>query len=238
LRRSRNENPVKKTEAQVRFLSLVDVLEPLSAEELEDLATRCPDIRLEKGQEFHRPQEHDEGLYLIKEGWVRVYKLGPRREQLTFDLINSGTVLTAQGLRGVHAQAMEPSAIAFLSRENLVYFIRRNPEVGLRLMDVLAERLRLMNERMADVVCKDVRARLAVLILHLVYSEGVVTHEGFEIPAHYTHEQLASMIGARRVAVTRAFKQLRDARALWVGRRRIHVRDLQILEGIADQERQ
>jgi CRP/FNR family transcriptional regulator, cyclic AMP receptor protein len=222
---------------QVRLLSLVDVLEPLSAEELEDLATRCPDIRLEKGQEFHRPQEHDEGLYLIKEGLVRIYERGSRGKQITFDLVNSGTVLTARRLRGVHAQAMGPSVITFMSRENLEHLIRKKPEVGLRLMDILAERLHLMDGRMADMVHKDVCARLAGLILHLVYSEGVVTHEGFEISAHYTHEQLASMIGARRVAVTRAFKQLRDAGAVRVRRRRIHVRDLQTLQSIADQER-
>jgi CRP/FNR family transcriptional regulator, cyclic AMP receptor protein len=56
---------------QVKTLSLVDVLEPLSSEELEKLATRCPDIRIEKGEDFYCPKEHDGGLFLMKEGRVR-----------------------------------------------------------------------------------------------------------------------------------------------------------------------
>ena len=53
---------------QTKLLSLVDILEPLSQEELEELAARCPDIRLKKGEEYYRSEEHDGGLFLIKEG--------------------------------------------------------------------------------------------------------------------------------------------------------------------------
>jgi CRP-like cAMP-binding protein len=65
-------------QAQVKALSLIDVLEPLSAEELEELADRCPDVRLQKGEDFYRPKKDDGGLFLIKEGRVRVYKAGVR----------------------------------------------------------------------------------------------------------------------------------------------------------------
>jgi CRP-like cAMP-binding protein len=62
---------------QAELLSLVDVLEPLAREELEELAARCPDIRLKRGEDFYRPEEHDGGLFLIKQGRVRIYKLTP-----------------------------------------------------------------------------------------------------------------------------------------------------------------
>lgn len=42
-------------EREERLLSLVDVLEPLSEEELEDLARRCHDIRVQAGEEFYNP---------------------------------------------------------------------------------------------------------------------------------------------------------------------------------------
>jgi CRP/FNR family cyclic AMP-dependent transcriptional regulator len=168
-------------QSQVKLLSLVDVL-PLSAEELAELATRCPDIRLEKGQEFYQSQQHDGGLYLIKEGRVLVYKLTSSGEQLTLALLGAGTALTARRLEGLHARALEPSVVAFMQREDLKYFLRRNPEMGLRLMDLLAERLRLMDGRMSDVIHKEVPARLASLILQLLGEEGIVVGRDYVIP--------------------------------------------------------
>jgi CRP/FNR family cyclic AMP-dependent transcriptional regulator len=215
----------------------VDVLEPLSEEELEELAIRCSDIRLGRGEDFYRSEEHDGGLFLIKEGRVRIYKLTPTGKQLTLALLSAGTALTSRRLQGLHAQALKPSVIAFMKREELERFIRRSPEVGMRLADLLAERLRLMDERMSDVVHKEVPARLASLILQLLDSEGVVSGEGYEIAGPYTYEELGTMIGAKRVAVTRAFKRLRESGVVEVERGRIRVKDIDTLERIAEEER-
>ena len=222
---------------QAKLLSLVDVLESPSEEELEELAARCPDIRLKRGEDFYRPEEHDGGLFLIKEGRVRIYKLTPSGKQLTLVLESTGTAISSRRLQGLHAQALEPSVIAFMKREELERLIRKSPEVGVRLADLLAERLRLMDERMSDVIHKEVPARLASVILQLLDSEGVVSGEGYEIAGPYTYEELGTMIGAKRVAVTRAFKRLREAGAVEVERGRIHVKDIDSLERIAKEER-
>ena len=50
-------------EEQVRLLSVVDILGPLSAEELEDLAKHLPDTYLEEGDVLYTPQKGpDSGL--------------------------------------------------------------------------------------------------------------------------------------------------------------------------------
>jgi CRP/FNR family transcriptional regulator, cyclic AMP receptor protein len=222
---------------QTELLSLVDVLEPLSEEELEELATRCSDIRLRRGEDFYRSEVHDGGLFLIKGGRVRIYKLTPTGKQLTLALLSAGTALTSRRLQGLHSQALKPSAIAFMRREDLERLIRKSPKVGMHLADLLAERLRLMDERMSDVIHKEVPARLASLTLQLLDSEGVVSGEGYEIAGPYTYEELGTMIGAKRVAVTRAFKRLREAGAVEVERGRIQVKDIDALEHIAEEER-
>ena len=228
-------------ERQVKLLSFVDVLEPLSEEELRELAERCPDIRLQSGEDFYRPEEHDGGLFLIKEGRVRVYLTTATGKEVTLDLLGSGTVLWARRLElvdapSVDAQSVEPTVLSFMRREDLDRFILKNPEVGLRMMDLLAERLGSSNERMAEVAHKDVVSRLASQILRLLESEGVVDPEGYKLPAAYTHEELGTMIGAGRVAVSRALKDLREAGAVQTGRATVHVRDTEILERIARTE--
>ena len=219
------------------LLSLVDVLEPLSEEELEEVSTRCPSFSLEADQEFYGSPEHDGGLFLLEEGHVVIYKRTSSGRQITFAVHSEGTVLPALRLHGLIARALEPSVFAFMSREDLEYFLRRKPQMGLRLMDILAENLHLMDARISEVIHKRVSARLASLIAWLIDEEGIVVGSGDRVvPYPYTHEQLGTIIGARRVAVTLAFRVLQDEGAVQVRRRRIHVKDLNLLQRIAEQE--
>jgi CRP/FNR family transcriptional regulator len=78
---------------------------------------------------------------------------------------------------------------------------------------------------------------LASTILRLADGEGVLTEEGTLMSGRYTNERLGSMIGAKRVAVSRAFKLLRKAGAVEVRRRRIYVKDREVLERIAHRRR-
>jgi CRP/FNR family transcriptional regulator, cyclic AMP receptor protein len=222
---------------EVKLLSLVDVLEPLSEEELEEVSTRCPSFSLDADQEFYASSEHDGGLFLLEEGHVVIYKMTSSGKQITFAVHSAGTVLPAQTLQGLSAKAIESSVLAYMSREDLEYFLRRKPQMGLRLMDLLAENLHLMDARISDVFHKRVSASLANLIAWLIEEEGIVEGIGdLVIPYHYTHEQLGTIIGARRVAVTLAFRALQDEGVVELRQRRIHVKDLNLLQRIAEQE--
>src|SRR5215212_7233210 len=222
---------------EVKLLSLVDILEPLSEEELEEVSTRCPSFNLDAGQEFYASSEHNGGLFLLEEGHVVIYKRTSSGKQITFAVHSAGTVLPALRLQGLAAKAIESSDLAFMGREDLEYFLRRKPQMGLRLMDLLAENLRLMDSRISDVIHKRVSARLASLIDWLIDEEGIVDGSGDRvIPYHYTHEQLGTIIGARRVAVTLAFSALQDKGIVELRGRRVHVKDLNRLKRIAEQE--
>ena len=94
-----------------------------------------------------------------------------------------------------------------------------------------------MDARISDVIHKRVYARLASLIAWLIGEEGIVAESGDRvIPYPYTHEQLGTIIGARRVAVTLAFRALQDEGVVELRRRRIYVKDLNRLQRIAEQE--
>ena len=142
--------------------------------------------------------------------------------------------LTGQSLKGLYVRALTPSTVVSLRREEIERLIMNTPEVGLRLVHELAQRLHDSEARYADIVNKDVPARLATQILTLVDSEGEVSSDSYRIPTHYTHEQLASMIGSKRVAVTRAFRKLEEAGAVDLEDRRIVVRDLDALKELAE----
>ena len=225
-------------EEQIRLLSMVDILGPLSDEEMEDLAKRAPDTFLEQEDILYTPKEGTERLFILKKGRVQLYEIGESGDELTLSVIEEGDVfgemtLTGQSLSGLYVRALTPSTVVSMRREDVEHLIMNKPEVGLRLVRDLALRLHASEARYADVVGKGVPARLATLILTLVDSEGVRSSESYRIPTHYTHERLASMIGCGRVAVTRAFRKLEEGRAVQLKDRRILVKDIDALKDLA-----
>jgi CRP/FNR family transcriptional regulator len=220
---------------EIRLLSMVDVLGPLSDEQMEDLARRAPDTFLDEEDILYTPKEGTERLFVLKKGRVQLYEVNAEGDEVTLSVIEDGNVfgemaLTGQSLMGLYVRAIEPSMVVSLRRGDVEELIRQTPEVGLRLVRDLAERLHDLERRYADMVGKDVPARLATLILTLVDSEGVVSSESYLIPNHYTHDQLASMIGCKRVAVTRAFRKLEEGGAVVLKERRIVVKDMYALK--------
>jgi CRP/FNR family cyclic AMP-dependent transcriptional regulator len=224
---------------EIRLLSMVDILGPLSDEEMEDLARRTPDTFLEQEDILYTPKEGTERLFILKKGRVQLYEVDQAGDEITLSVVEDGNVfgemaLIGQSLSGLYVRALTPSTVVSLRREDLEHLIMNKPEVGLRLVRELAQRLHASEVRYANVVGKDVPARLAPLILTLVDSEGVVSSESYRIPTHYTHEQLASMIGCKRVAVTRAFRKLEEGGAVVLKARRIVVKDANALKEMAE----
>jgi CRP/FNR family cyclic AMP-dependent transcriptional regulator len=223
---------------KIQLLSMVDILEPLSQEQIEEVLQRVPDAHFEQGQILYAPENRSEALFLLKRGRVRIYKLDQEGREFTLDVVEASTIfgemaLTAQRLWGAYAEAMEPTDVCILKSEDVESLVRDHPDVGLKMIRVLSERLRLCENRLEDIGLKSVPARLASLILQLAESEGIMTSEGPKIPTHYAHWQLAAMVGASRVSVTKAFAQLQDVAAVELKRRRIHIRDVAALERAA-----
>jgi CRP/FNR family transcriptional regulator, cyclic AMP receptor protein len=226
-------------EEKLRLLSMVDILEPLSRAEIKELSLRIPDTYFQRGQILYTPKERSEALFMLKKGRVRIYRVGRDGRELTLTVVGAGTVfgemsLTAQRLENAYAEAMEPTVVCKMKRHDLERLVMDKPQVGLKVMRVLSERLSLAEERMEDIALKEVPARLASFILQLIESEGLVTREGYRIPTRYTHRQLATMIGSKRETVTKSFSMLQQAGVVELKRRRIHVGDIEALKRVAD----
>src|SRR5919106_894231 len=228
-------------EQQVQLLCRVDIFEGFSNEEvrkiLSDLLQRNAEINLRSGEVFYTPREPDGKLFILTKGRVRIYKMEASRE-FTLEMVDAGTVFgevafTPHALRDAYAEAMEPSILLAMEPADVEDLIQHKPQVGIRMIELLAERLHYYETRMQDLTLKEVPARLASLILFLVESEGVQIPGEIRIPTRYTHEHLGTMIGANREAVTRAFGRLQDEGALQIRRRLIYVDDLEALERAA-----
>ena len=231
--------PVKELEC---LLAKVDILEPLPTEEVQRLALRSTAVRLEASEAFTL-EEDRETLHLLTSGRVRVHELNATGPDLTISLVEEGTVVRQSGFavrlsREWHVEALRPSTLLVLRWEDFEGLVVRNPQVGIKTIRLLSEWLAACEGRLSEMIRKEVPARLAGLILRLSEHQGVITRDGSRrIPTRYTHQQLASMLGANRESVTRAFRRLREAGAVEITDRQIYVTDADALERLANAER-
>jgi CRP-like cAMP-binding protein len=145
----------------------VDILEPLPLEELERLASLSSSMRLEAGEAVALYEDR-KMLLLLASGRVRVHEPstsgGP---DLTISMIEERTVVAQSGFasrlsRALRVEALQPSTMLILRWEDLEELVLRNPEVRIKTIRLLSERLAVCEGRLSDLIRKQVIARLAV----------------------------------------------------------------------------
>jgi CRP/FNR family transcriptional regulator, cyclic AMP receptor protein len=229
-------------EEQLWPLAKVDILQSLSSEEIERLALLSGSVYLGAGETFALDEDL-RTLLLLVSGRVRVQEPNAAGPGLTISMVEDRTVVAQTGSapqrsQPLRVEALDPSVVRVLEWEDFEDLVHRNPEVGLKTISLLSERLTVYEGRLSDLIRKKVPARLASLILGLSEHQGVVTADGSRmIPTRYTHQQLASMVGSNREALTRAFGRLRKSGAVEVRDRHIYVTDADALECLAEAER-
>ena len=223
-------------------LAEVDILTSLPSKEIERLTLISSSVHLGAGETFALDEER-RALLLLANGRVRVHEPNAAGPGLTISMVEAPTLVAQTGFaaRPSHAvavEALQPSVLRVLEGEDFEDLVHRNPEVGVKMIRLLSGRLAACEARLSDMVRKEVSARLASLILRLSEHQGTTTANGSHmIRTRYTHQQLASMVGSNREAVTRAFRRLRDAGAVQIEGRRVYVTDTRALERLANAER-
>jgi CRP/FNR family cyclic AMP-dependent transcriptional regulator len=222
------------------LLAEVNILRELPQSEVEYLARRSPMVHLAE-KESLTLGEYLQGVFLLLSGRMRVYEPTTFGNQdLTFSVVEGGTVVgqPASKPRPPRVEALEASVLMVVGWEDFEGLVVRNPHVGLKTMRLFGQRLDQYEDRLSDLIRKEVPARLAGLLLRLSEREDTMAGDGERrIPARYTHRLLASMVGSNREAVTRAFGVLRKAGAVQTRDRQIYVTDAAALAYFADARR-
>src|SRR5919107_716948 len=144
---------------RIKLLSMVDVFESLSAEELERLGSRLLDAHLETGDVFYSPDDPSEKVFILRRGKARIYKVADDDREFTLAVVDAGTMfgemtLTAQRLQGAYAQAMEPSEVSTMLRGALDPLILENPRGGLKIAHPVGGGRRRYEPRLEDITLK------------------------------------------------------------------------------------
>ncbi|MBI4286970.1 MAG: Crp/Fnr family transcriptional regulator [Chloroflexi bacterium] len=216
---------------KLNLLSMVEIFRDLNKEELQEIHDIVNMVTVRKGRIFYRPEEEAEVLFLLKRGKVLVYTITDEGKRLIIETIGPGMSfgempLTAQSMHRAFAEAAEDSQVCVLSRGDLERLLIRKPQVAIRIVQSLSQRLEDTQAKLQETTFRNATARLCRSLLR-------VARDTSELPG-LTHQELADSTGLSRETVTNILSHLRAHGLVKLGKRKIAILDRAGLQELAD----
>ncbi len=197
--------------------------------------------RLRSRQYVYHQGDPAHAVYLIDSGMVKLARLTDDAREMILEFLGPGEVFGAadfleRPMTEEFAQALEPTTVQVIRRPDFEALAERRPSILVAVSRMLGRRSRDFVVRLADMVSKDARHRLADLLDGLADHFGVPTDGGVAFPGRLTHVDLGNYIGSARETVTEALSDFaKDERIRRKGRKIIVTRRLGE-EGAAEAE--
>jgi len=189
---------------------------PLFAAVTDDALSAIADLLIErrvpKNQTIVEEGLSGDYMYVIREGQVKVTKLSGDGREKILELLGPGDFFGEMSLlddapRSASVKSLTETHILALSRPDFLKELRRNPDLGMAVIQELTRRVRQMDEQASSLSFQRVRERTQGLLVRLAKDD--VSRIGRRVTPPLTHQQIADMIGTSRETVTRAIKRLK-----------------------------
>lgn len=209
---------------KVWYLSQVDIFQGIPEREIMALAQKAHDRRCSCRTHLYGPHDReDRQVYILKEGEVVLYH-SREGKRVIFDVLGPGTVfgnfLPDLPSTSHFAEALPGSRVCTLTTGDFQRVVAAHPEIVLRLLTKLSQRLRDYEERL-KLDMGNAREKV-ISELHRYRRKKINPFSrvlGFSTPLYVTHEKLAELTGLNRVTVTRTLKLLEEEGRISVDRR-------------------
>jgi CRP-like cAMP-binding protein len=175
---------------------------------IDRLVSRAVTRRVKKGAVIFRKGDAGTNLCAVCTGSVRISVPSEQGQDAIFNVIPPGEIfgeiaLLDGGPRTADAVAVEDSELLVIERRDFIPLVRENPELAMKLIEMVCARLRRTSEQVEDIVFLGLPGRLAKALLQLHARAGDRPNNAIRI----TQRDLSQMIGASRESVN---KLLRD----------------------------
>ena len=193
--------------------------------ELSRLARSLVERTYEKDQVIFLEGEPCQGLYIVREGSIKIYKLSAEGREQILTAVQAGgsfneVAVFDGGPNPANAAALHSAKVWIVPRSAIVDLIQRRPDVALAIIQNLGARLRHLVGLVEDLSLRQVSSRLAKLLFEM--SAG-------QEPG-LTQQEMAARLGTVREMVSRSLKQLEVRGLVRIERGKIVVLDRAGLE--------
>lgn len=212
----------------VEQLKNIHLFAGLSDEQLAEIAGLMRERKYRKGHIIFMEGEPGEAVYFLKSGRVKIFKQDEEGREQILHYISPGevfaeVVLFDGGEYPACAEVVEDAQVGFIRNQDLNALLLQKPSIALSLLKIMARRLRTSQRQIMELALKDTTRRLASLLLELAREHGIPEEGGLRINVHFTHQELANMIGTTRETVNRILSEFRRDKAISATRQGIIV---------------
>ena len=156
------------------------------------------------------------GIFCVSSGNVKVTQAGDDGKEAIVRIVKGGDVLGHRSLftneyYHATATALDDTQVCFIDKKYIVELIQQKPSVASNLLSKLGKSLGAAEAKVSSFSQKNVRERLAELLLLLKESHGEALDdtETF-INIKLTREEMASMIGTASETLIRFMTELKQ----------------------------
>jgi CRP-like cAMP-binding protein len=197
------------------------------------------------GTRLYVPGDPSDHVYLLRSGYVKLYRLGPGGKHCIFGVIEEGQLfgegaLLGEKKRRAAAEVLEKSSVTMVSRDAVLEYAEQNPNFWRAFAPFLGQKVSLLEEQLQWLCFLDVEQRLARLLLKWVRAEHPAQENGLEPQIRLSQKELAGLVGATRETTSSALNRLQRAGCVEIGRRRLMIRSIEKLaefakDGVAEE---
>jgi CRP-like cAMP-binding protein len=211
----------------------------LPAADLELLLSRRSEMSYKKGEIIFREGAYPSGIYHIKKGKVKKYKISSdRREQIIY-VANAGEILGYHAILSSDyypdsAAVLEDSILVFIPREDFLMVLEKSEVLSRRLLKTLSHEFAVLANNLAMFSQRSVRERLALqlIVIREKYKTGF--EPGLPVEINMSRDDLANLVGTARENVVRILSDFKSEGIVETRGRKIIVRELKKLIEIAN----
>ncbi len=205
--------------------------------ELLDMSKTCNLYK--KGQRLIQEGTRPLGVYCIKSGKVKVFKLGQQGKEHITAILKDGDLvgyraMLSDSLYHVSVEALEEVVACHIPREQFLKSFQNDKVLNKRLITDLSKEVISLTNVVTDIAQKPVRERTAatLVLLNSVYARNNPQGEEEMAEINLTREALANMVGTATETLIRVIHDFKEEELIKTNGRKIIIKDLKALQRI------
>jgi len=221
-----------------RLLARVPLFEGLPDAELDALVAAARTRVVQRHEQLFHKGDEGRHVYVIVRGNLKALTTSLQGDDVVFNIQGPGEMLGEIALlagqrRTATITAIEKSELLMIERRDFIDCLRRNSGVALKLLQVLAERLKRLSEMVEDTLFLNLPVRLAKKLLSSAKTHGEKTPDGVRINLQLSQAEWGDLVGATRESVNKQMRAWVDEGLIVQERPYVILKHPERLESIA-----
>jgi CRP-like cAMP-binding protein len=220
------------------YIKKIPLFQDVSHDTVHRLVQAIEMREVRRRQVVYLPGDPGHSVYFVNGGRVKISKVTRDGKELTLAYRGPGEifgelVLVDGGPREEMAEAMENALITELERGEFEKIVQREGIIGYRLTKIVSQRRREVENKIEQLIFKDVNAKLAELLLRLASEYGIEDSRGTLVALKITHQEMANLIGSTRETVSLTLSQFKRKGLIQTDGRKVILADREGLRALA-----